>query len=176
MSTRPHDISSETDTLDAYFPEVEKEFIRRHAYPYFDWVSFDVPSRLNPLRTPVSRARVGMVTTCGAHLKTDPPFKLMSRVGDPTFREIPNTADLDDVVLSHVGYNTQRVSADKNCVFPLDRLRELEAEGLIDELAPRHFSFMGYVAFTAPLIHEIAPMVVRQLKADQVDLVLLAPA
>ncbi|MBI3949701.1 MAG: hypothetical protein HY314_04510, partial [Acidobacteria bacterium] len=71
---------------------------------------------------------------------------------------------------------TKHVSADKNCVFPLDRLRELEAEGVIGALAPRHFSIMGYVAVTDPLINETAPEVAEKLKADGVDLVLLAPA
>lgn len=78
-------------------------------------------------------------------------------------------------MLSHVGYNTRLVSADKNCVFPLDRLRELQTEGVIGEVAPRHFSFMGYVAVITPLIRETAPEVAHKLKSDNVDLVVLAP-
>ncbi len=158
------------------FAEIEKQFIRERVYPDFDWVSFDRPSPVNPLTKPVSESRVAMVTTAGVHLKTDPPFNLRSPIGDHTYREIPNDTHLDDLVLSHVGYNTNRVSVDKNCVFPLDRLRELEAERLIGRLAPRHFSFMGYVAVTDPLVNETAPDVAGKLKADRVDLVLLAPA
>ncbi len=158
------------------FAELEKQFIRERAYPDFDWVSFDRPSPVNPLTKPVSESRLAMVTTAGVHLKTDPPFNLRSRIGDHTYREIPNEANLDDLVLSHIGYDTKRASADKNCVFPLDRLRELEADGVIGELAPRHFSFMGYVAVTDPLVNETAPEVAKKLKADRVDLVLLVPA
>jgi D-proline reductase (dithiol) PrdB len=171
------DISPMTDKLaDANFVELEKQFVREKAYPDFDWVRFDRPSPVNPLRKPASEARVAIVTTAGVHLKTDPPFNLRSRIGDHTYREIPNDANLDDLALSHVGYDIKRVSADKNCVFPLDRLRELAAEGLIGASAPRHFSFMGYVAVTSPLVYETAPEVAAKLKADEVDLALLAPA
>jgi len=170
-------ISAVTDRpANVSFAEVEKQFIRQRAYPDFDWVSFDRPSPVNPLPKSVSESRVAMVATAGVHLQTDPPFNLRSRVGDHTYREIPNDASLDDLVLSHVGYNTKHVSADKNCVFPLDRLRELEAEGVIGSLAPRHFSFMGYMAVTDPLVQETAPEVAEKLKSDGVDLVLLAPA
>ncbi len=171
------DISSVADGLaDANFAEVERQFVRAHAFPDFDWVRFDRPSPINPLRQPVCAARVAMVVTAGAHLKTDPPFNLRSRTGDHTYREIPHDTKLEDLVLSHVGYDTRRVSADKNCVFPLDRLRELEIEGIIGALAPRHFSFMGYIAETDPLVSQTAPEVAEKLKTDEVDLVLLAPA
>jgi len=162
--------------MDMNFAQIEKQYIRERAYPDFDWVSFDRPSPVNPPRKPVSQCRVAMVTTAGVHLKTDPPFNLRSRIGDHTYREIPGDANLEDLLLAHVGYNTGYVSADKNCVFPLNRLRELEAEGVIGALAPRHFSFMGYVAVTDPLVNETAPEVADKLKADGVDLVLLAPA
>ena len=158
------------------FPEVEKRFVREKAYPNFDWVTFANPSPVNLLDKPVPECRVALVTTAGAHLRTDPPFNLRSAIGDYTYREIPNDASLDDLRLSHIGYDIKRVSTDKNCVLPLDRLGELAAEGIIGDLAPRHFSFMGYVAETDPLINGTAPEVAEKLKADHVDLVLLAPA
>ncbi|HXG91428.1 MAG TPA: glycine/sarcosine/betaine reductase selenoprotein B family protein [Blastocatellia bacterium] len=170
-------VSTTTGGLaDANFVEVEKQFIRERGYPDFDWVSYGTPSPVNRLTKPLPECRVAMVTTAGAHLKTDLPFNLRSRIGDHTYREIPNEANLNDLVLSHVGYNIVRVSEDKNCVFPLDRLRELESEGIIGALATRHYSFMGYIAVTEPLINETAPEVAEKLKADEVDLVLLAPA
>ncbi len=158
------------------FPEVEKQYVREKAYPKFDWVAFAEPSPVNLLDKPVSQCTVALVTTAGVHVKTDPPFNLRSAIGDHTYREIPNGVSLDDLRLSHIGYDIKRVSADKNCVFPLDRLRELPAQGVIGAVAPRHFSFMGYVAETDPLTKETAPEVAEKLKADRVDLVLLAPA
>lgn len=170
------DIEAVKNELDANFVEIEKQFIRSKAYPNFDWVTFEKPSRINQLTRPVHESRVALVSTCGAHLKTEPPFNLKSRIGDHTYREIPNDAGLDDLSLSHVGYNTGLVSADKNCVFPLDRLRELETEGVIGGLVPRHFSFMGYVAETEPLTNGTAVEVAQKLKSDGAELVLLAPA
>ncbi len=162
--------------LDASFVELEKQFVRRKAYPQFDWVRFDHPTRVNPLRKPLSECRIALVTTAGVHAAADPPFNLRSPIGDPSYRQIPGDASLDELRLSHVGYDIKRVSEDKNAVFPLDRLRELVTEGIIGSAAPRHFSFMGYVAETEPLIRQTAPEVAENLKADGVDLVILSPA
>jgi D-proline reductase (dithiol) PrdB len=174
------DMDSQTAPLaaiaDANFPEIEKAFISERVYPNFDSVRYESPSPINALTKPLFESRVAMVSTCGAHLKTDPPFNLKSPIGDHTYREIPDHARLQDIALSHMAYSIHRVSADKNCVFPLDRLIESEREGRIGSIAPRHFSFMGYIAATGPLVNETAPQVADDLRADQVDLVVLAPA
>lgn len=162
--------------LDANFVELEKQFVRRKAYPQFDWVRFDHPTQVNSLRKSLSECRVALVTTAGVHAAEDPSFNLKSPIGDPSYRQIPGDASLDELRLSHVGYDIKRVSEDKNAVFPLDRLRELVTEGIIGSAAPRHFSFMGYVAETEPLIRQTAPEVAENLKADGVDLVILSPA
>jgi len=60
-------------------------------------------------------------------------------------------------------------------VFPLDRLRELKQAGEIGDIAPRHFSFMGFSP-DIPALMENAQKVARRLVADLIDLVLLVPA
>ena len=77
--------------------------------------------------------------------------------------------------MSHPGYNTRKVSEDPNCVFLIDRLRELASEGVIGDLNHRAFSFMGYIPVPKRLLEERAPVVARKLKQDAVDLVLLVP-
>lgn len=158
------------------FAVVERDYIRKRILPNFEWVVCETPSRINPLRRPVEKCRVALVTTAGVHQASDPPFDIRSKTGDASYREIPSEASFDNLRLSHVGYNTRRVSQDVNCVFPLDRLRELEAEGVFGSLNHRHFSFMGYIPITEPLMKETGPEVAKKLKTDQVDLVLLAPA
>lgn len=158
------------------FAVVEKDFIRSHVLPDFDWVAYSEPSPVNPLPKPLEQARVAIVTTCGVHRATDLPFNLASRTGDPSYREISNDISFNWLKLSHVGYNTLRVGKDINCVFPLERLRELEAEGRIGSLNHRHFSFMGYIPMVDPLLKGTGPEVARKLREDAVDLVLLAPA
>lgn len=161
---------------DANFVEIERQFIREKAYPNFEWVRHERASPVVPLRKPISESVVAMITTAGVHRKSDPAFDLGNRAGDPTYREIPRETSLDDISLSHVGYDTKAVSTDKNCVFPIDRLRDLETDGVFGALAPRHFSFMGYVATPERLVRETAPEVAAKLGHDEVDFVLLAPA
>jgi D-proline reductase (dithiol) PrdB len=158
------------------FAIIERDYIRSHILPDFDWAHYDSPSSINPLRKPIRQARVAMVTTCGVHRREDQPFNLKSKTGDPTYREIPNDISIGGLRLSHVGYNTRKVSEDINCVFPLERLRELQTEGILGSLNHRHFSFMGYIPILEQLLTESGPSVAQKLVADGVDLVLLAPA
>lgn len=158
------------------FAEIERDFIRSHILPSFEWAVCSTPSRVNPLQKPLPRCRVALVGTAGAHLASDPAFDMMNPLGDPSYRVIPRDAPLDALRLSHFGYNTRRVERDKNCVFPLERLRELAQDGAIGSVSPRHFSFMGYIPVPAPLVEETAPQVAGLLEQDRVDLALLVPA
>lgn len=158
------------------FAEVERDYIRSRLLPDFEWVVKTQPSRINPLRKPLRESRVALVATGGVHLAADRPFRLLDKKGDWSWREIPGDATFDRLRLSHVGYNTRKVCEDINCVFPLERLRELATEGAIGSVSPRHFSFMGYIPITEPLVTGTAPEVAQKLREDEVDLVLLAPA
>ena len=66
---------------------------------------------------------------------------------------------------------------DLNCVFPLDRLRQLVAAGEIAELAPRLWGgFMGRIYRRRAVLEKEAPALARELARDGVDLFLLVPA
>ncbi len=158
------------------FVEIEREYVRRRIFPDFDWVVCPSPSRINPLARPLAEARITLVATAGAHLHADQAFDVSNPTGDPSFRIIPADAASDTIRLSHRGYNTRKIQQDINCVFPLERLREMAREGIIGGLSPRHCSFMGYIPVTAPLIEKTAPAVVDILKEDHADLALLVPA
>jgi D-proline reductase (dithiol) PrdB len=157
------------------FAEVERDFVRARIYPYFSWRAYDTFSPLNALRVPLKSARVAFVTTSGAHLVDQAPFDITAATGDPSFRAFPSTTPLEDIQLSHRGYDTRRASADKNVVLPLDHLRAEASEGRIGGLTPTVYSFMGYIADTAPLLEETAPQVAARLVSDDADLVLLGP-
>lgn len=158
------------------FVEIEREYIRRRVLPDFDWVVYPNPSPINALAKPLAEARVALITTAGAHLREDSPFDVSNPTGDPSFRTIPGDASAETIRLSHRGYNIQKIQQDIDCVFPLQRLRELARDGILGEVAPRHFSFMGYIPVTAPLIDKTAPAVAERLEEDHVDLALLVPA
>lgn len=158
------------------FAQIEQDFIRKRAYKDFEWVVNASPSKINPLKPSIDQAKIALVTTAGVHRKSDQPFDITNPLGDHTYRVIPAEAALESLMLSHVGYNIKKISQDINCVFPLERMRELKNEGIIGKLNERHFSFMGYTPITQPLLHETAPQVAAQLREDAVDLVLLFPA
>lgn len=155
------------------FAQVEYEYVRRRIYPTFDWTAFEEPSPSRRMERPPERLRIALVATAGAYLPEQPPFDL-GKGGDSSYRELP--ADAPELRFAHVGYDTRRADEDPDVVFPLPLLRRLAVEGEIGELAPRAFSFMGYIPETEPLLHETGPDVAAKLLADAVDLVLLVPS
>jgi D-proline reductase (dithiol) PrdB len=124
-----------------------------------------------PLSCPIARAKVAIVTTSGVHLTADKPFLLNS---DSSFRVIPRDAKAADLTITHQAYDRTDALRDINLVFPLERLRELEAEGVIGQVADEHFGF-GFCRSAKALL---APgrEVARCLAHAHVDLVLLVPA
>jgi D-proline reductase (dithiol) PrdB len=122
---------------------------------------------------PLSQRRVAIVTTSGLHKRNDHPFQL-----DPNdfYRVIPGDVVANDLVMSHIAASFDRsgFQRDWNVVFPLDRLRELAAEGIIGSLADFHYSVNTAHQsdeFEKPA-HEIASL----LKKDNVNAVILTPA
>ncbi|MCZ7624776.1 MAG: hypothetical protein M5R38_02055 [Candidatus Methylomirabilis sp.] len=93
---------------------------------------------------------------------------------DLTFREIPKTADLAELRISHYSRNARDVK-DLNTIFPLERFRELEAQGRIDALASIAFTFMGRIFTRTRLQKEMAPHLIGRLRELRTDAALLVP-
>jgi len=112
------------------------------------------------------------------HLRSDRPFDMDDPDGDPSVREIPNGVLPRDVVITHKYYDHTAADRDLNVVLPLDRLRELCAEGVVGGMAPTSYSFMGHIdgRYLRTLIEETAPAVARRLRADRAEAVFLTPA
>ena len=120
---------------------------------------------------PLSRRRVAIVTTSGLHVHTDRPFE----TGSADYRIIPGDTPAASLRMSHISVNFDRsgFQEDINVVFPLDRLRELAAVGIVGSISEFHYSFMGAAPIRAlePKARELAAL----LKKDRVDAVLLTP-
>ena len=131
-----------------------------------------------PLRTPVREAVVALVTTAGVHLKADSPFDMTDPDGDPTFRVVDFDAPRGDVTITHKYYDHSAADRDLNVVLPVDRLRELSAEGRVGGVAPRVYSLMGHVdgRHVRTLMETTAPEIARRLRADGAAAVVLTPA
>lgn len=121
---------------------------------------------------PLAERRVAMVTTTGLHRRSDSAFSMV----DLSFRVIPGDVDLDDLSMSHssVHFDRSGFREDTNLVFPLDRLRELEANGTIGSLARFHYSLMG-AGWPPTAIESTARELGRLLREDEVDAACLVP-
>lgn len=124
-----------------------------------------------PLRRPLTDATVALVSTSGVHLRSDPPFALSS---DASYRVIPGEVEAAELQLTHRGYDRRDAALDINLVFPLPRLRELAAAGVIGRVAGEHFGF----GLTVDGSELSAPgeEVAMRLAGAGVDLALLVPA
>lgn len=133
-----------------------------------------VPVTPAPVWTPVTKElkdmKIALATAAGVHMKSDDRFNL---AGDFSFRVIPGDAPVSDMMVSHGGYDNGDVNKDINCMFPIDRLRELAEEGFIGSVAPAHFGFMGGGGNQDKFTNETGPEIARQLKEEGVDAVLL---
>ncbi len=119
----------------------------------------------------LSRRRVAIVSSAGLVVRGENPF----RGRDPDYRVIPADTRPEELLISHISINFDRTGyqEDWNVVFPLDRLRELAAEGTIGSVGQTHYSFMGA---TDPVQMEShARELAGRLKSDQVDAVILPP-
>ncbi len=120
---------------------------------------------------PAANARVAIISTAGLQRRGDRPFT----VGSGDYRLIPGDVAAGDLVMSHISTNFDRTGfqEDHNVVLPLDRLNELQREGVIGSVASMHYAFMG--ATPPARIERAARQLAGLLKQDQVDTVLLVP-
>jgi D-proline reductase (dithiol) PrdB len=144
-------------------------------YPFSRYAVIPVPCA--NLGKPLRETRVALVTTAGLHTPEQPGFDHSIKMGDTSFREIPNAIGVRSLIESHRSYSFDHtgIEADANLAFPLDRFRELETENVIGQLNHRHFSFMGSIVGPRKLIETTAPQVARCLVEDNVDVAFLTP-
>ena len=130
-----------------------------------------------PLRWPLSRTRVALVTTAGLHVRGDKPFISDHKTPDQSYRRLPSAAPAAEIVQSHssIGFDRSGIQRDLNVTYPVDRLRELQERGAIGSLAESNYSFMGALRTWDVLEGETGPQVAGRLKRDGVDVVLLTP-
>lgn len=120
---------------------------------------------------PLSERRVAIVSTAALNLRSDAVFQHDST----DYRIIPGDADPRDIVMSHISVNFDRTGfqQDLNICFPLERLKELAADGVIGSVADFHYTLSGAAdpLDLEPSAREIA----KHMKAEGVDTVLLVP-
>ncbi|MEQ8230690.1 MAG: hypothetical protein RKL32_03175, partial [Gammaproteobacteria bacterium] len=105
-----------------------------------------------------------------------PPFDANAR-NDLRLDAIPADTPADFFQVHDNYYDHRDASRDINCQFPLGRLHELAADGVIGAVAPRLWSgFMGRIYIRREVEQEAAPAFARELLADSVDVLVVIPA
>ena len=84
-----------------------------------------------PFKRQLDESRVGLVTTSGVHVAGTEPFT----DNDLSFRRIPNQVASSDLRVVAGHYDPTSAEADINCVFPIDRLRTLQSEGVVKKIS-----------------------------------------
>jgi D-proline reductase (dithiol) PrdB len=133
------------------------------------------PARPRPLTKPLDESMVAIVSSAGFSAPGQPPMDGPHIEGDYTIRLIAADESLDGLKIWHTHFDIAAAEADINVVYPIDRLKELAAEGVIGRVAPRHVSFMGYFSNAFRMRDEVVPLVVEALQADRVDAAVLVP-
>lgn len=132
--------------------------------PVFDVTAFTKP-------VPLATATVAIVTSASLHHPDQPDFI----GGDTTFRILDGTRR--DWMLGHwsPNFDASGFAIDPNVVFPLDRLDELAADGVIGRVAERHLSYAGNQFDLSTIRVDSGPAGAKLLKDDGVDVVLFTP-
>lgn len=148
-----------------------------------NWIKMETPRPIpwTPLTKPLSECTVALLSSAGVALKSDAPFDQEGERqnpwwGDPSYRVLPKDATEEQVRLYHLHIDPAYAEQDLDCLFPLQRLQELEDQGRIGRTSPRHYSIMGYILDPEELLTKTVPALIRDLKEDFADVVVLVPA
>jgi hypothetical protein len=131
--------------------------LSRYAIPY------------TPFRGRLEDATICLVSTASVRQKDDRPFNVE---GDNTYRVIEGSKSCAELTYDDAHYDHACVDQDLNCVFPLDRLRELSHEQRIAAPAEKHFS-MGFSQALRELRQSTIPALVREVERVRPSAVLL---
>jgi len=140
-------------------------------YSPYRWFKAEAPPAWQPLAKPLAAARLGMLSTSGAYALGQVAYHYKD---DTSLRQIPATTADRDLRFSHLTENyLVDPRRDPGCIFPLNTLRRLVAEGFIGQLADKVFSCMGAVYSQRRVREEVAPALLAAFRAQRVDAALL---
>lgn len=158
-------------------PYVEKlnYIYQESGFPPYKWSVFD-SSPWTPLEKPLEESCIALLSSAGISLDNQEPFDPWA-VNDLSFRKIPKQTPPERLRLHHNYFDHRDALRDINCVFPIERLFELEQEGTIGKLAPLAITLgMGRLYKRTALQQETVPQIMNVLKEQETDAVILIAA
>jgi len=140
-------------------------------YAPYRWFVADGPPPWQAFAKKLAGARIGLVSSAGAYALGQAAYHYKD---DTSIRRIPaETAD-GELRFSHVTENyLVDARRDPGCILPLAALRALAAEGFIGGIARTVLSCMGGVYSQRRVREELAPAMLAELRAQDVDAALL---
>ena len=118
----------------------------------------------------LSQSVFALVSTAGVHLREQEPYNLE---GDNSWRVLPGDVQAGQLMVTHDHYDHHDADQDINCVFPIDRLRELAFSGIIGGVANKHLGFMGYSQRLREVYEQSAPEMAKLISRSNADAVLM---
>jgi D-proline reductase (dithiol) PrdB len=157
-----------------YVDALNKHY-REQGFPPYRW-TVNETAPLTRLSKPLSECTVTLLVSGGISQCSAAPFNPNAR-NDHRVDAIDREASSSDFQIHDAYYDHSDAEADINCVFPLDRLREMAADGEIAAVASHFWSgFMGRIYNRTKLIEESAPAFADKLEEDHVDVLVAVPA
>jgi hypothetical protein len=165
---------------DAPIPYMQRtrDYYQRLGFSPYRWAHFvDVP--FTPLRVPLARARVALITTAA-------PFQPGAGDQGPgaaynaaaKFYQVYSASaeTVPDLRISHVGYDRlHTTAADINTYLPLAQLQAATAAGRIGSLAPRLHGAPTNRSHRVTLETDV-PELLRRCQEDAADAAVLVPS
>ena len=83
---------------------------------------------------------------------------------------------METLKIAHSHYDHTDALLDPNVVMPLKGLNRLKDERVIGSVADHHYSFSGFILDVIGLKENLTRMILKDLKEQGVDCVVLSPA
>jgi D-proline reductase (dithiol) PrdB len=125
-----------------------------------------------PITKPLSQSRVALLSSAALRLAHQQPFIPRE---DLSYRRVPSDPAAGEIVIDHHSGIGRVPKQDPESVFPRTALAALAGQGIVGELSPWHFSFMGGLRQHKEIETELAPAIAGELAQEHVDLALLVP-
>lgn len=131
---------------------------------------------LAPLRKPLSQCRLTFVSTAGVQPKGSVPLDTVHPIGDYTFRRVPSASRPSELEIHQIKFPTAGAHRDLNVIFPIERLQEFVAEGVLGGLTRSFFTFIGYNMDPERVERALAVEIADAVQDEQADIALMCPA
>ena len=154
-----------------YIPRITAQYSGL-GYGEYQWLESQNAPAWTPLTKPLSDSKVGLICTGGIYAAGQTAFHFKD---DTTYRAISTDVDVEDLRATHFAYDLTDARKDINVVFPVEQLRTMVDEGVIDSIASDAYTLMGGIYSTRRVREELIPALVDRVLADEVDVVLLVP-